>query len=179
MTAEPRREMFRVRSPASATIAARRWARARGCSETAQRLSQTREAQLAAQEETKSHVEEISSGLRTTAQRSACTGKFKRGLSHGVRDLCRRCYEIPVEWRGDIGDRDAIERVALHVAAALAHELSAVIGGADVLTQAQTCSGEEAGNFVGKEAESPWLADLLERAQQFFGVGKCGRMIEG
>jgi len=63
--------------------------------------------------------------------------------------------------------------------AAVAHELSAVIGGADVLTQAQACGGEEVGNFVGKEAESPRLADLFERAQKFFGIRKCCRMIEG
>src|SRR5580658_1560378 len=179
MTAETRREMFRACWWAIAKIAARRWLHARGCSETAQRLSQTREAQLAAQEKTKSRVEEISSGLRTTAQRSACTGKFKRELSHGICDLCRRCGEIPVVGGGDIGDRDAIERVALQVAAAPADELSAVVAGADVLTQTQACGGEERGNFVWKKAESPWLADLFERAQKFFGVGECGGMIEG
>jgi len=71
------------------------------------------------------------------AQRSACTAEFKRGLSHGVRGLCTRWREILLVRRGDIGDRDAIERVAPHVAAALAHELSAVVAGADVLAEAQ------------------------------------------
>jgi hypothetical protein len=70
-------------------------------------------------------------------QRSACSGEFKRGLSHGVCGLCTRWREILLVRRGDIGDRDAIERVALHVAAVLAHELSAVVAGADVLAEAQ------------------------------------------
>src|ERR1700733_2706090 len=177
MTAEPRREMFRVRSRASETNAARGWRQAR-CSRAARTRVQMRAARRAAQGRSKSRVEEISSGLRT-ARRSARTGKFKRGLSHGVRDLCRRCWETSVEWHGDISDRDAVERVTLHMTAAVAHELSAVIGGADVLTQAQSCGGEEVGNFVGKEAESPRLADLFERAQKFFGIRKCCRMIEG
>jgi hypothetical protein len=113
------------------------------------------------------------------AQRSACTAEFKRGLSHGVYYLCRRCRKILLVRSGDIGDGDATERVAVHVPAAVAHELSAVVAGADVLAQAQACGGEEAGNLVGKKAKSPWLANLFEGAKQFFGIGKCGGMVEG
>src|SRR5271163_1443970 len=158
-----RGEMLRERWLAAARIVARKQQRVRRCPEAARRFYQTRKARPAARARAKSRGKGISSRLQM-AQRSACTGKFKRGLSHGVCDLCRRYGEILLLRRGNIGDRDAIERVAVHVPAAVAHELSAVVAGADVLVEAQACGGEEAGNFVGKKAKSPRLANLFEGA---------------
>src|SRR6202167_1320632 len=118
-------------------IVARKWRGVRGRSLAALAVQRDCKALRRAQASPTPRREDISSRLRT-AQRPAGTAKFKRGLSHGVRDLCRRCCEIPVLVRGDIGEGHAIELGALHVAAALAHELSAIVTGAHVLAQAQT-----------------------------------------
>src|ERR1700689_336090 len=104
-------------------IVARKWRGVRGRSLAALAFQRDPKALRAAQASPTPRIEDISSRLRT-ARRPAGTAKFKRGLSHGVRDLCRRCCGIPVLVRGDIGEGNAIELVALHVGAARVHEIS-------------------------------------------------------